>query len=123
LGGIAQITNDMRDVLPQEGADDAGNGEEAIIKPKTDIQRRKRTLPIVYTLREESDDPNPLQKAFSAPAGEDEDEESLRQAIVDAGGLDFANRVLELYQEDADEILAELEKLSPGAAEELTVFS
>jgi geranylgeranyl pyrophosphate synthase len=123
LGGIAQITNDMRDVLPQEDADDAGNVAEAITKPKTDIQRRKRTLPIVYTLREENDEPNPLQKAFSAPAGEDEDEESLRHAIVDAGGLDFANRVLELYQADAAQILAQLEALSPGAQEELTHFS
>jgi len=123
LGGIAQITNDMRDVLPQEGTDDAGNVGEAIIRPKTDIQRRKRTLPIVYTLREEGDVPNPLQKAFSAPAGEDEDEESLRHAIVDAGGLDFASRVLELYQQDAAQILAQLEALSPGAQEELTHFS
>jgi geranylgeranyl pyrophosphate synthase len=123
LGGIAQITNDMRDVLPQAGADDVGNVGEATIKPKTDIQRRKRTLPIVYTLREEGDEPNPLQKAFRAPAGEDEDEESLRHAIMDAGGLDFANRVLELYQEDAAAILAQQEALSPGAQEQLTHLS
>ncbi|HST04402.1 MAG TPA: polyprenyl synthetase family protein [Chloroflexia bacterium] len=120
LGGIAQIANDMRDVLPQE-SDEAD--DMATTRPKTDIQRRKRTLPIVYTLREESEEPNLLQKAFSAPYSGDEDEDSLRQAIVDAGGIDFATRVLDLYQNDAAEILAQLEALSPGAREELALFS
>jgi geranylgeranyl pyrophosphate synthase len=132
LGGIAQIANDMRDVLPQEdgGEGEAGGGErsegEGVNGPKTDIQRRKRTLPIVYTLREENEEPNLLQKAFSGAVGEGMDvgdEEELRRAIVEAGGVDFASRVLELYQADADEILAELEKIRPGAGEELTRFS
>jgi geranylgeranyl diphosphate synthase, type I len=116
IGGIAQINNDMRDVLPQ------GEGQivEGPYKPKTDLRQRKRTLPIVYALREEPDPPNPLQIAFSAPPSEDEDEDALRQAVVAAGGLSFAQLVLDLYKQNAVEALAQLERLRPGASTELS---
>jgi geranylgeranyl pyrophosphate synthase len=118
VGGVAQTANDLRDVLPREITPDVA--EEAYIRPKTDIQRRKRTLPIVYTLREEGDAPNPLQRAFSAPPREDEDEEALRRAIADAGGIEFATMALELYRGEAAQALEELDILSPGAKEELS---
>jgi geranylgeranyl pyrophosphate synthase len=117
-GGIAQIANDIRDVLPHEVS--TGNLLEAFGRPKTDIGRRKRTLPIVYTLREENKIPNPLQVAFGAPRTEDEDEEALRRAIVEAGGIEFASMAIEMYDQDAREALAALDLLSPGAREELS---
>lgn len=114
VGGMAQTANDLRDVLP--GGDSSlstGAG------PKTDIRRRKRTLPIVYALRDEGDKPNPLQQAFSAPPLDDEDEEALRRAVQDAGGIDFAYAALEWYRQDAAEALVELDTLRPGAGDEL----
>jgi geranylgeranyl pyrophosphate synthase len=118
IGGISQTANDIRDVLPRSlsGSDPAYPASN----PKTDISRRKRTLPIVYTLREENDTPNPLQVAFSAPRAEDEDDEALRQAIADAGGIEFAGMALEWYEQDAAQALIELEAISPGAHAELS---
>ena len=117
-GGIAQIANDIRDVLPHEVS--TGNLPPVFSGPKTDIGRRKRTLPIVYTLREENETPNPLQVAFGAPRTQDEDEEALRRAIVEAGGIEFASMAIEMYDQDAKEALAALDLLSPGAREELS---
>jgi len=118
IGGISQTANDIRDVLPRSlsGSDPAYPASN----PKTDISRRKRTLPIVYTLREENDTPNPLQVAFSAPRADDEDEEALRQAIADAGGIEFAGMALEWYEQDAAQALIELEAIVPGAHAELS---
>lgn len=117
VGGVAQTANDIRDVLPKEA-----NGDPAmpVVNPKTDIGRRKRTLPIVFTLREENDAPNPLQAAFSAPRADDEDDEALRRTIAEAGGIEFAHMALEWYREEAAKALAELEAVTPGAHAELS---
>jgi geranylgeranyl diphosphate synthase type I len=121
LGGIAQIANDLQDVLPRDAVvvDDSGREIEVKSEPKTDLRLRKRTLPIVYALREEAAEPNPLQVAFSKPSDEHEDEEALRQAVVDAGGTRFAYLVTELYQNQAAEALDALEALRPGARQVL----
>jgi geranylgeranyl diphosphate synthase type I len=121
LGGIAQVTNDIQDVLPQQATlvDDTGEEITDKAKPKTDLRQRKRTLPIVFALREEAAQPNALQTAFSKPPSEDEDEEAMRLAVVDAGGLNFAYLVIDVYANNAAEALAELEKLRPGAQQEL----
>jgi len=121
LGGIAQIANDLQDVLPRDAVvvDDSGREVTDRSEPKTDLRLRKRTLPIVYALREESAEPNPLQIAFSKPPGEHEDEEALRRAVVDAGGTRFAYLVTELYQNQAAEALDALEALRPGARQVL----
>jgi geranylgeranyl pyrophosphate synthase len=118
VGGVAQTANDMRDVLPRDAS--APHPQQGPAGPKTDIGRRKRTLPIVYTLREENDTPNALQLAFSAPRSQDEDEDALRRVIAEAGGLEFANMALEWYRQDAAEALAALDNLSPGARHELS---
>jgi geranylgeranyl pyrophosphate synthase len=117
VGGIAQTANDIRDVLPDETP--PAELAHALTGPKTDIGRRKRTLPIVYTLREENDTPNPLQVAFSVPRADNEDEKALRRAIAEAGGIEFAVMALDLYREEAEQALDELEALSPGARAEL----
>jgi len=123
LGGIAQVTNDVHDVLPQKVTLLDESGEEVMdaAKPKTDLRQRKRTLPIVFALREEAEEPNALQIAFSKPPGEEqnEDEEAMRMAVVDAGGLSFAYLVIDVYGNNAAEALAELEELRPGAQQEL----
>ncbi|MEO5954016.1 MAG: polyprenyl synthetase family protein [Chloroflexia bacterium] len=118
LGGIAQTANDIRDVLPRSMTGDISGLPTG--NPKTDIGRRKRTLPIVYTLREENDAPNALQLAFGAPRADDEDDELLRQVIADVGGIEFAGMALEWYRQDAAEALTELEALSLGAQNELS---
>lgn len=110
LGGIAQITNDVQDILP---AGPSAEGDAP--KPKTDLRQRKRTLPIVYALREQAEQPNALQAAFAHPPTEDEDEEAMRAAIVEAGGLNFAALVVDIYSNTASEVLDALEELRPGA--------
>jgi geranylgeranyl diphosphate synthase type I len=121
LGGIAQVTNDIQDILPQQATLVDDTGEEITDKamPKTDLRQRKRTLPIVFALREEAEQPNALQTAFSKPPSEDEDEEAMRRAVVDAGGLNFAYLVIDVYANNAAEALTELEELRPGAQQEL----
>jgi geranylgeranyl pyrophosphate synthase len=124
LGGMAQIANDIQDVIPQEENAEEDTGEETAPrpKPKTDLRQRKRTIPIVYALREEAAEPNPLQIAFSKPPDPHQDEDALRRAVVVAGGLNFAYLVIELYQNNADEALAALEELRPGARQVLAAL-
>jgi geranylgeranyl pyrophosphate synthase len=124
LGGMAQIANDIQDVIPQEEVAEEAGGEQAAAwpKPKTDLRQRKRTIPIVYALREEAAEPNPLQIAFSKPPDPHQDEDALRRAVVDAGGLNFAYLVIELYQNNADEALTALEELRPGARQVLAAL-
>ncbi len=115
VGGIAQLANDVQDVLPL-------GGMEGGVERKTDLRLRKRTLPIVFTLRDDSPQPNALQRAFSAPgAAQNVDEEELRRAVVEAGGVQFANLIMEVHRQTILEILAELEETSPGARRALAV--
>lgn len=109
MGGIAQLTNDIQDVLPQVEGD-------SLPARKTDIRLRKRTLPIVFTLRDDSPEPNALQRAYRNP-DEGLDEEDLSQAIMSAGGVQFAQLVIEVHRQNALQILEELEALRPGARE------
>ena len=110
-GAIAQLANDAQDVTPRV------SGDEPDILPerKTDLRMRKRTLPIVFALRDDSPQPNALQRAFSGDPTQPMDEEELRRAIVDAGGLQFVNLIIEVHRQNALEVLAELESLRPGA--------
>lgn len=113
-GNIAQVVNDLQDVLPM-GLAPATEGGSAP-EHKTDLLLRKRTLPIVFTLRDDSEMPNALQLAFAQEAGAPIDEEALRHAIVEAGGAQFANLIIEVQQQNILEILAELEQLRSGAS-------
>lgn len=127
LGFMAQLANDIQDALPQttpaptetdRATGDTGEATSRATtqpKPKTDLRQRKRTLPIVYALREESEELNPVQAAFSQPAKQSEDEEALRRAVVAAGGVEFAQMALDLYGGYAAETLEALEALRPGA--------
>src|SRR5688572_6587882 len=72
IGGIAQLENDMRDVVPLGVL-----AQAAPIQQKTDLLLRKRTLPIVFTLNDDSDEPNALQQAYSTN-NSNVDEETLR---------------------------------------------
>lgn len=119
LGAIAQIMNDIQDVLPDAANESAG----APSSRKTDLLHRKRTLPIVFTLRDESPDPNTLQRAYAGEKGPFE-EETLSQAVIDAGGVQFAQLVMEVHRQNALQTIEELETLRPGAGNMLApIFS
>ncbi|HUP28328.1 MAG TPA: hypothetical protein VM409_07825, partial [Chloroflexia bacterium] len=81
---------------------------------KTDLQRRKRTLPIVFALRDDSEEPNALQIAYSSDAGA-VDEELLRESVQSAGGIAFGELLIRVYRENALAALEELELLRPGS--------
>jgi geranylgeranyl pyrophosphate synthase len=108
IGSIAQLTNDIQDVIP--------NSIEAGFDRKTDLRQRKRTIPIVFTLRDDVPEPNAVQRAFAEPPGAgDIDEEELRRAVMAAGGVQFASLISEVHRQHALEALTELEALRPGA--------
>lgn len=112
LGCQAQVLNDIQDVTPRpEGTQAEG---EPLPERKTDLRKRKRTLPIVFTLREEAARQNPVQRAFSEP-GSEYDEEALRLAVDRAGGIRFASLVAEVHRQHAFEALSVLESHKPGA--------
>jgi geranylgeranyl pyrophosphate synthase len=116
LGAIAQIENDIGDVLPQEMG-----GETATLR-KTDIALRKPTMPIIFTLRAEEGEPNALQRAYAEPPGTPQEEEALRHAIVEAGGARFGSLLIEVHRQNALAALEELESLRPRAREALSTF-
>lgn len=124
-GCIAQLTNDVQDVIPVRGSceDNDKNGYttemEALPERKTDLRLRKRTLPIVFTLREDLPYPNALQRAFASDSMDNIDEEELRCAILRAGGVQFANLVAEVHYQNSIETLNELEEICPGARKAL----
>jgi geranylgeranyl diphosphate synthase, type I len=111
-GCIAQLINDVQDVMPLPA--EAGAEEKGLPERKTDIRLRKRTLPIVFALRDDSPVPNALQLAFRGEGGQIDDEE-MRRAVVAAGGVNFANLLSEVHRQKALEALDDLEELRPGA--------
>ena len=118
IGGIAQLSNDTQDVLPLDisTGEIMGVAEGSQAERKTDLRLRKRTLPIVFTLRDDSDEPNPVQRAFHDPDyAENVDEETLRRAVVEAGGVRFAQLVMDVHAQNIMRLLDELEALRPGA--------
>ena len=115
MGNMGQVLNDIQDVLPQAVVSDSDN----IGGRKSDLRMRKRTLPVVYTLREEREGPNALQRAFAGDAGSQPRDEVLTQAILDAGGVQFAQLVIEVHRQNLLQTLEELEALRPGARREL----
>lgn len=122
IGGIAQLSNDLQDVLPLDITLDAAVGLSDGPPPerKTDLRLHKRTLPIVFTLRDDGDEPNPVQRAFRDPGyAATADEEALRRAVLEAGGVRFAQLVMEVHAQNIRRLLAELEELRPGVSEML----
>jgi geranylgeranyl pyrophosphate synthase len=113
IGAVAQIENDVGDVLPEAG-------EEGMVARKTDITLRKPTMPIIFTLRAEEGEPNALQRAYSEPPGTPIDEETMRRAIVEAGGVQFGRLLMEVHLQNARTALEKLERLNPGAREILS---
>ncbi|MFL5733838.1 MAG: polyprenyl synthetase family protein [Chloroflexia bacterium] len=107
LGSIAQLTNDVQDVLPRS--------VEAAFDRKTDLRKRKRTIPIVFTLRDDVPQPNALQRAYAAGPDAPIDEDELRQAVMAAGGIQFTGLILEIHRQHALEALDHLEGLRPGS--------
>lgn len=114
IGGIAQLKNDLRDVLPSTDREMA----DAAYQPKTDLRLRKRTIPIVFALHDDSLERNLLQMVFNNQ-GEGADEEEMRQAVVSAGGAHFAQLVMDVHLQNASQALEELESLQPGASSAL----
>ncbi|HEX8598021.1 MAG TPA: polyprenyl synthetase family protein [Chloroflexia bacterium] len=122
IGGFAQLSNDLEAVLPLDiSANDVALMEEGgPAGLKTDLRLRKRTLPVVFTLRDEAEAPNSLQRAFSdLDYAATIDEDALRRAIVEAGGVQFAQLVMEVHAQNIMQLLGELEALRPGASEAL----
>jgi len=107
IGSIAQLTNDLQDVLPAS--------VEGGFERKTDLRKRKRTIPIVFTLRDDVPEPNAVQRAFANAPDDPIDDDELRRAVVTAGGLQFASLIIEVHRQHALEALEELEALRPGA--------
>jgi geranylgeranyl diphosphate synthase type I len=122
VGGMAQLANDIQDVLPPGTEVVTPDGSDALIAPpKTDLARRKRTLPIVFALREESADPNAVQRAYAGgPDAGSIDEDAMRRAVMEASGVNFAHLVLDVYRNNATESLDALEALRPGALDVLS---
>lgn len=123
IGGYAQLSNDIEDVLPIDiSIEDVAPGlENSQPERKTDLRLRKRTMPIVFTLRDEGDVPNPVQRAFNDPTyAESVDENTLRRAVVQAGGVRFAELLMEVHARNIVQLLGELEELKPGATRALT---
>ena len=110
IGGIAQLENDLRDVLPFSALAGAAPNQQ-----KTDLLLRKRTLPIVFTLHDDSEEPNALQQAYSSNDMGNINEEHLRETVLAVGGIKFGELVLSVHRENALEALAELEEIRPGA--------
>lgn len=125
LGGIAQVVNDIQDVLPVGDMPLDLAPIESGSERKTDLRLRKCTLPIVFALRDDSAQPNALQMAFGMPAGSAPfaplDEEKLRRAVVEAGGVQFANLIIEVHSQNIAHILGELEELRTGARQALAL--
>ncbi len=121
VGGMAQLANDIQDVLPLGTQVVTPDGSDALIAPpKTDLARRKRTLPIVFALRDEAAEPNAVQRAYAGgPGAESIDEDAMRRAVMEAGGVNFAHLVLDVYRNNATEALDALEALRPGARDVL----
>jgi geranylgeranyl diphosphate synthase type I len=121
VGGMAQLANDIQDVLPLGTAVVGQAGGDALIAPpKTDLARRKRTLPIVFALRDEAAEPNAVQRAYAGGSGaEGIDEDAMRRAVMEAGGVNFAHLVLDVYRNNATEALDALDALRPGARDVL----
>ena len=117
-GSIAQLINDVQDVMPGDEAPDTNQAQNAAV-PKTDLRLRKRTLPIVFALRDDSPSPNAVQSGFASKSAGPVDEEALRRAVLDAGGIQFANVIADVHRQNALEALAALEVLRPGAAQVL----
>ncbi|MBF6614017.1 MAG: polyprenyl synthetase family protein [Chloroflexi bacterium] len=117
LGGIAQLINDVQDVTPRENTsvEDGAASPTKLPPRKTDLRMRKRTLPIVFTLRDESPQPNAVQRAFNNPRSELIDEEELRRTVLDVGGIQFAQLIMEVHRQNAFQILDSLERLRAGA--------
>ncbi|MDQ3929264.1 MAG: polyprenyl synthetase family protein [Chloroflexota bacterium] len=119
IGGYAQLSNDIEAVLPLDISSGDANPTTGGGPPerKTDLRLRKRTMPVVFTLREEGGAPNPLQRAFRDPDyANSVGEETLRRAVVEAGGVQFAQLVMEVHAQNILQLLGELEELRPGAA-------
>ena len=122
IGGIAQLSNDLQDVLPLDISveEAAALPDGAPPERKTDLRLRKRTLPIVFALRDDSHEPNPVQRAFRDPNyAATADEETLRRAVVEAGGVRFAQLVMEVHAQNIRRLVGELEELRPGVSETL----
>ena len=116
LGSIGQLVNDVDGILPRNtGSDDGQADAPDLPPPKSDLRRRKRTLPIVFVLRDDSPEPNAVQRAFRGPAEETVDEDELRRTVVTAGGVQFANLLAQVHLHNALEALEQLEALRPGA--------
>ncbi|WP_162463117.1 polyprenyl synthetase family protein [Paenibacillus psychroresistens] len=102
IGVIAQIGNDMRDILSFD--------------LKNDLLQKKRTLPIIYLLEDSREEFPALAQYY---AGEITDEVFLEsklaciQYVQDSGCLEYSRIIQSLYRQRAEEIFTELPLISP----------
>ncbi len=98
VGMVAQLLNDMSDIDPQR------------TRPGSDIQRRKKTLPIAYALRCAHDEHDTLLLDWANGNGpiETEQEAAIASRIRDLGGLHYAWVVAEAHQNEALRVLEAL---------------
>jgi geranylgeranyl pyrophosphate synthase len=98
VGIYHAICNDLSDVLPGD-------------MRKSDVRRRKKTLPIVYLMTQTPDDRFKEEKRLlraNTPM-RPEEEVSIRQALVDSGAIDYTSVVAESYRLQALRIASSLQ--------------
>ncbi len=110
LGMARQVRNDALAIAPGES--------------KSDIRRRKRTLPVVYALgAAQGGDGEFLHSVYAGnEAPSPEEEARIRQLIIGAGGVFYAMTVAEIYLQRAREQVP-LTGVIPDVAERLIAIA
>ena len=92
LGMAFQIRDDILDYA----------GDEKTGKPiGIDLQEQKITLPLLGALRESPEEEAVIRAMIHAIPAHPEYCMRIRQMVMDAGGVDFANQILNEYVDDA----------------------
>ncbi|MEW9700338.1 polyprenyl synthetase family protein [Paenibacillus sp. SI8] len=102
LGLIHQIQNDMRDIVRMD--------------EKSDLLRKKRTLPVLYLLLIEDEAFSALKAYYDGHMTEDfllDEKEKILQMIQDSGCLEYSHVVQTLCLQKAEEIYTNLKVISP----------
>jgi len=107
-------------------AKQARNDALAIVsgETKSDIRRRKKTLPVIYTLdNAQGTDRDFLQSVYSAAkAPGPEAEARVRNIILEVGGVHYAMVVAEVYRQRAIEQIART-RVTPDIADRLRIIA
>jgi competence protein ComQ len=102
IGIIAQLGNDIRDVLRYD--------------EKKDLLQKKRTLPILFLLKDSPEEFPPLAQYYQGEISEQEfllRKQDCIQYIVDSGCIEYSRIVQSLFIEKAEEIYTSIPAVMP----------